>query len=86
MKFPSLTIAEEIRQSLLAMEGRIPTLLSIEVGVDVTRSGRSWDLALLTRFDDQDALEDYAAHPVHLEVVSMIREHATDVAAVDYLT
>ncbi len=84
MKFPSHDVAKAVREKLLGMRGRIPSLREIEVGLDCTRSERSWDLALLTRFDDQAGLDAYATHPVHLEVLSFIRTHITDVAAVDY--
>ena len=84
MKFPSLEIAEQVRQKLLALEGNIPSLRSIEAGLDITRSGRSWDLALFTRFDDQAGLDAYAIHPKHMEVLAFIKENVTEVAAVDY--
>ena len=84
MKFPSLEIAEQVRQKLLALEGNIPSLRSIEAGLDITRSGRSWDLALFTRFDDQAGLDSYAIHPKHMEVLAFIKENVTEVAAVDY--
>jgi hypothetical protein len=85
LKFPDQAIAAEVRRRLLAMDGHIPTLRSIEVGLDITRSGRSWDLALLTRFDDQAGLDAYAVHPVHKEVLAFIGEHVLEVAAVDYV-
>jgi len=85
LKFPDLEVAAEVRRRLLAMDGQIPTLRSIEAGVDITRSGRSWDLALLTRFDDQAGLDAYAVHPVHKEVLAFIGEHVLEVAAVDYM-
>jgi len=85
IKFPDQTLAAEARKRLLSMAGKIPSLLSIEAGVDITRSGRSWDLALLTRFADQAGLDAYAIHPVHQEVLVFIRENATGSAAVDYI-
>ena len=84
MKFPSRSIAEQVKEKLLGMEGKIPSLRSIEVGIDIVRSERSWDLSLLTRFDDRAGLDAYATHPVHLEVLNFIRAHVTQTAAVDY--
>jgi hypothetical protein len=85
MKFPSQDIAQQVQQKLLALKGQIPTLRSIEAGLDITRSGRSWDLALLTRFDDQAGLDAYATHPTHLEVLSFIKANIIESAAVDYI-
>ena len=84
MKFPSQETAHAVCDRLLAMEGKIDSLKGIEAGVDVTRSGRSWDVALITRHDDQVGLEAYAAHPVHQAVLGFIKQHITESAAVDF--
>ena len=52
-----------------SMEGRIPPLRGIEVGVDVVKSPRSYDLALITRFDSLADIRAYQAHPYHQNVV-----------------
>jgi len=57
---------------------------AIEVGTDVLRSGRSFDLALVARFDDLAGLEAYQSHPVHLPVLAVLREAAETIVAVDY--
>jgi hypothetical protein len=85
MKFPNLDVSNEVKRKLMAMEDKIPTLRSIEVGIDITRSKRSWDLVLLTRFDDQAGLDAYAIHPVHLDVLAFIRANVLEVAAIDYV-
>ena len=66
------------------MEGKIESLKGIEAGVDVTRSGRSWDVALITRHDDQLGLKAYADHPVHQAVLAYIKRYITESAAVDF--
>ena len=83
-KFASLEIAEEAKEQLLAMAGKIPGMQSIEAGVDFTRSERSFDLGLVTRHDDREALAVYQGHPVHQEVVKFIRARAQGSAAVDF--
>lgn len=83
-RFPDLDLAAQARDKLLAMAGKVPSLRGIEAGVDVTRSGRSYDLALITRHDDQDGLAAYATDPVHLEVVAWIKQHAQGSIAVDF--
>jgi hypothetical protein len=83
-RFADLSVAHEARDRLLAMRGQIPSLQSIEAGVDITRSDRSFDLALITRFEDAAGLQAYAEHPVHVEVVTWIRTVVTQMAAVDF--
>jgi len=62
----------------------IPTLRSLEIGEDVTRSSRSYDLALITRFDDAAGFQVYREHPVHLPVLDYMREACETTAAVDF--
>jgi hypothetical protein len=83
-KFTNPDVAQEVKERLLSMVGRVPSLRHIEAGVDVVRSARSYDVALVTRFDDLAGLEAYQVHPVHQEVAAFIREHATNIVAVDY--
>ncbi|MDF2964253.1 MAG: stress responsive protein [Paenibacillus sp.] len=55
-------------QVLTNMEGKIPVLRHIEVGLDVLHSERSYDIALITKFDSLEDLKVYDGHPLHLEV------------------
>lgn len=83
-KFADSAAAQTAADKLAAMEGRIETLRAIEVGVDISKSARSFDVALITRFDDQAGLDAYAVHPVHLEVVAYIKAHADKSIVVDF--
>jgi len=76
----AVVAAEKLRGLL----GVVPTLQSLEVGVDELGSDRSWDLCLITRFANRAGMDSYQQHPAHLEVVSWLREHATAIAAVDW--
>ncbi|MGZ7117450.1 MAG: Dabb family protein, partial [Methanobacterium sp.] len=42
---------EKAKNTLLDMKGKIKELKHIEVGIDVTNSDRSYDIALLTKFN-----------------------------------
>lgn len=83
-KFPNQQLAAEAASKLAALAGVVPTLDAIEVGVDALRTERSWDLCLITRFADREAMDAYQVHPAHQEVVAWIRQHATGAAAVDW--
>jgi stress responsive alpha/beta barrel protein len=70
---------------LLSMNGRIPQLRHLEAGIDVIRSERSYDLALITRFDSLDDLQAYQVHPYHAgEVVPFMKANCSSVVAADY--
>lgn len=72
------------RELLETLHHGIETLRSLEIGTDVVRSGRSYDLALIARFDDMSGLEVYRSHPVHLPVVAHINSAAESTVAVDF--
>ncbi len=72
------------RAQLQSLSHGIETLRQLEVGMDITRSDRSYDLALITRFDDQAGYEVYRQHPVHLPVLAHMAEAAESTIAVDY--
>ena len=83
-KFTDPEDATEAARRLSSMEGRVPTLQGIEVGLDITRSARSYDLALITRHADMAGMQSYQVHPVHQEVVSWIKSRGPTSVAVDF--
>lgn len=76
--------AERVREKLLTLEGRVPTLKSLEVGVDVLRTDRSFDVVLISKFDSLADLDAYQVHPYHQEIVAFMREVVDQAVAVDY--
>lgn len=76
--------AAELAERLVSMRGKITELREIEAGVDVARSERAWDVALITRFDDAAGLAVYRDHPVHLDVLAFVHEVCGETAVVDY--
>jgi hypothetical protein len=75
---------EEARHMLEKLREGIPTLRSLEVGANVTHSARSYDLALITRFDDLAGYQVYREHPVHLPVLDYLREAVEVSVMVDF--
>lgn len=82
---PANETAAIVRDKLLSMEGKIPQLRHLEAGIDVIRSERSYDVALVTRFDTLDDLQAYQVHSYHAgEVVPLMKSVCSSVVAVDY--
>ncbi|MBE0499159.1 MAG: Dabb family protein [Campylobacterales bacterium] len=69
---------------LEALLEKIPSLSSMEVGLDCVQSERSFDLVLTSTFENREGLSAYAVHPAHLEVVSFIKEVTEVAKVVDY--
>ncbi len=66
------------------MEGKIEVLKSIEVGIDVLHSERSYDIALITKFESMEALEVYQVHPVHKKVIEHMAQVREASVSVDF--
>lgn len=74
-----------VRDMLLSMNGRVPLLRHLEVGVDIIRSERSYDVALYTRFDSLADLQAYQIHPYHAgTVVPFMKANCSSIVAADY--
>jgi hypothetical protein len=72
------------RDVLLGMKGKIPQLRHFEVGTDVLHSERSYDIALVTKFDSLEDLQAYQAHPLHVEVANYMTSVREAAPTVDY--
>jgi len=78
--------AAAIKTQLEALDGRIPGLLHIEVGIDFLASEQSADLVLVAELESRDALEAYQQHPAHQAVVPLVKAAAVARTVVDYQT
>jgi hypothetical protein len=78
------TVAETVAM-LRSMEGKVPMLRHLEVGADIVRSERSYDVALYTRFDSRADLDAYQVDPYHAgTVVPYMKSVCSAVVAADY--
>ncbi|WP_373229392.1 Dabb family protein [Cohnella sp.] len=71
-------------QVLRNMEGKIDELLHLEVGTDVLHSERSYDIALVTKFESMETLQAYQVHPVHKAVIEHMASVREASVSVDY--
>ena len=77
--------AQKAKETLLSMDGKVPQLRSIEVGVDVLHSERSYDVILQVTVDSMQALEEYQKDDYHCSVVKPFMHAARQSSvAVDY--
>ena len=57
-----------LREKFLSLEGQVPQIRAIEVGIDDLAEARSYDVALNLTFDNKHDLSAYKAHPFHAGV------------------
>lgn len=84
LKDRSAESVERTAQVLRDMEGKIEQLRHLEVGVDVLHTERSYDIALVTKFDSLADLDAYQVHPVHKKVIEHMSQVRESSVAVDY--
>ncbi len=74
------------KEVLLSMQGNVPQIREIEVGVDFLHSERSYDIILQVVLDDAKALENYQNDPYHCSVVKTYMHSVREArVAVDYV-
>jgi hypothetical protein len=86
-KFKDETSAEQaarLETGLKGLPAVIAEIREFRVGRDIVRSERSYDLALVSAFDDLAAMQRYQAHPAHQEVVALVKAICSGVVAVDF--
>ena len=76
---------ETAKAMLEALVESVPTLNSMEVGINYSDKERAMDLSIITTFDTKWGLEAYATHPEHLKVVEFIKEVVVESKVVDYV-
>jgi len=74
----------QAKQMLENLMGAVPSLRSIDVGVNCIAADRAMDLSIITSFESQEGLEAYDAHPEHQKVVAFIKTVVEYSKAVDY--
>lgn len=72
------------RDRLLALRGKIPEIRSMEVGININPSDRSFDAVLVSEFDSLEALHAYSTNPLHVEVSQFCKTIRTASHSVDY--
>ena len=73
-----------VKGKLEELVSKIPTLNSMEVGINFAQEDRAFDISLYSTFNTKDDLRAYAIHPEHLKVVELIKSVAKESKVVDY--
>lgn len=56
---------EEAKRQLEALNGKIPGLIRIEVGLNALESENAGDLSMVSQFENAAAYAVYQSHPLH---------------------
>ena len=86
IKYKQGTSDEHIREfcrRMLALRTTISAIEHLEIGRDILRDARSWDVILIMRFASTEALRTYQKHPEHVGVMAFNQPSVADVASFD---
>lgn len=74
----------QLVKNFYGMKGKIEGMVDLEAGADFLGSERSYDLALITVFENRAAFDAYQTHPVHMPVKKRMHEVRCASVACDY--
>ena len=74
----------QLVEDFYGMKGRIEGMLELEAGADILHSERSYDIALITLFENREAFDAYQTHPVHMPVKNHMHEVRISSVACDF--
>ena len=74
----------KIKELLVGLNGKIPGLINIEVGINILEADNVFDVILTSDFENKDAYESYSTHPEHLKIVPFFKTLKLNRAIVDY--
>lgn len=77
--------AKRIKQDLEALQGKIPQIRHIEVGINSIPGEAAYDLAIYSEFADEKDLSLYMKHPDHVKVAEFVGKVRESRVVVDYL-
>jgi len=85
-KSASESAVADVVKELGGLPAIIPQILQSEMGKDVLRSERSYDIVLISGFENLETMGQYQVHPAHQQVVTKLKELCESVLTVDFET
>lgn len=73
-----------IKEALEGLAGKIPGLLSLDVGFDFSGKDTAGDIVLYSEFESKEALKAYQEHPAHVAVGKIVRPRTCERRMIDY--
>ncbi len=78
-------IKTDMKKALESLKGVIPGLIDIKLYTQPLPSSKNAEILLDTTFENEQALKDYAVHPVHVEIANTnVRPFVSGRSCMDY--
>jgi hypothetical protein len=76
--------AQQLKHAFEGLVGKIPGLLHMEIGVDLSAVDYACDVVLYSEFDSRESLAGYSVHAEHLRVKAELADLRIARHQVDY--
>ena len=74
----------DLEASLGGLPAVIPEIREFQFGRDILKTERSYDFALVSAFDNLDAMKRYQVAPPHLVVLDKVKKLIESILVVDF--
>ncbi|RLA65650.1 MAG: Dabb family protein [Epsilonproteobacteria bacterium] len=75
----------QAKQMLEQLMGTVPSLRSMDIGLNIIEADRAMDLSIISVFESKEGLDAYDIHPAHQEVLIFIKSVVEYSKSCDYL-
>jgi ABC-type molybdenum transport system ATPase subunit/photorepair protein PhrA len=77
-------ISQKIKDLLEGLNGKIPGIVKLEVGINTLKADNVFDVVLIGDFESKEAYEAYSKHEEHAKVVPFFQKLKLERSIVDY--
>lgn len=74
----------ELKKMIENLGSTIPSIVSIEAGINFSPRDTAYDIALFATFRNKKGLSDYQEHPEHLKLIQHLKQLNRELVVVDY--
>jgi len=79
------SVKQAIKEGLEGLVGKVPGLKEVKVNIDGRLDSSNCDVMLDSVLEDEQALKNYAVHPLHVEVANTkVRPYTIQRVCLDY--
>jgi len=77
-------VLNQLKDALEGLKDKIEEVKFLEIGLNYELDAKSYDICLISHFENMEDLDVYRVHPEHMKVVKLVGETTVSRAAVDY--
>ncbi len=74
-----------IAEGMAPLPAKLPVIKYMDVGINISKSPKAHDVAIVLDFEDEAGLKEFAVDPDHKALVGYIRKTAEQISIVDYI-